>query len=127
MTTVRDRRSAQREAGDGGEDCRGPDCNTGEGKKNEQSRGERGGGDVELGPHQDRRLVGQNVAEDAAGASGQDPHGEGRDRRDPEAQRLGRAEHRVSREPQGVEPQQRLAREPLPSRDPHQQCRHDAN
>ena len=72
----------------------------------EQAGGQRGGGHVELGPHQDRRLAGEHVADDPAGAGGQHAHGEGGNRRDAIAQRLGRAVGRVGGEAGGVEPEQ---------------------
>ncbi len=85
-----------------------PDAQSEQAQPDEQPGGERGGGDVEFGPHQDRRLAGEHVADDAADAGGHHAHRERRNRRDAEGERLGRAVGRVGGEAGGVEPQQCL-------------------
>ena len=74
------------------------------------ARRQRRGGDVYFGPHQDRRLARQHVADDAADARGHHPHQRGGHRRDAVAERLRRAEHRIGGEPDRVEPVERRAR-----------------
>ena len=88
---------------------------------------QRGGGDVELGLHQDRGLAGEQVADDSAGAGGHHAHREGGDRGDSEAQGLGRAVGRVSGEAGGVEPDQGPAAPFLLRGQPHAQSGEDAD
>ena len=100
---------------------------SGKAQSDEQPGGERGGGDVQFGAHQDRRLSGEHVADDAADAGGHHPHRERRNRRDSIAQRLGGAVSRISGEPGSVEPQQCLARKAAAARHPDQQGRADTD
>ena len=91
-----------------------PPGSAGKGQTDEEGRGESRDGNVELGPHQDRGLAGEHVADDSAEAAGQHAHGEGRQRRQAEGERLGRAIGRESGEPGRVEPEQCPGRpEPL--------------
>ena len=74
MTSRGDRGAAQRESGDDRNCCRGPDGNPARRQDDEERGGEGRGRDVQLTPHEDRRLAGENVADDPAGAGRQHAH-----------------------------------------------------
>jgi len=83
-------------------------------------RRQRGGGDVEFGAHQDRRLARQHVADDPADTGGHHPHQRRGHRWNAVAQRLGGAKDRIGGEPDRVEPAQRLVAPPPRRRRPDQ-------
>ena len=108
--------------------CRGnPDCGAEQRENDEQTGSERGGSNVELWPHQDRRFAGEHVADDPADARRHDAHRKRRHWSNPIAERLCGAVGCISGEARGIEPQQRLPREPMPAGDPHDQGCGDAD
>src|SRR5688572_29436004 len=87
-----DRRAPQRESGGRSDQPGRAGGEAGKGKPDEQGGGQSGGGDVELGAEQDRRLARQHVADDAAEAAGEHAHREGGERREAVGEPLRRAE-----------------------------------
>ena len=105
---ARHRQGPQAEGGGEGDPRRPPGHHARQLQRHEKGRAEQRRGDVDLPPQQHRGLLGQHVADDPAEGRGQDPHHHRRDGMHPQRQGLGRAEHRVGRHAQGVEPEQRL-------------------
>ena len=108
--------------------CRGdPDSGAEQRENDEQARRKRGRSDVKLWPHQDRRFAGEHVADDAADARCHDAHRKRRHGSNPIAERLCGAVGCISGKAGGIEPQQRLAREPMPAGDPDDKRGGDAD
>src|SRR5690242_6497262 len=91
LPSAGNRERAKTETRRRGERRRHSHRSTGERHSDEQARGEGGGSHVELGPHQDRRLAGKDVTDDAAETGGEHAHRKGGDRRDAVSQGLRRA------------------------------------
>ncbi len=73
-------------------------------ERGEQAGAEQRRGDIDLPPHQEVGLAGQHVADNAAERRRQNTHDHGRKRMDVQAERLGRADHRIGGQAERVEP-----------------------
>lgn len=70
----------------------------------DQGRRQRRRGDVQFRPHQDRRLAGEDIADDAPDAAGEDAHRDRGERSDAKGQRLRRAKRGVGGKPDRIQP-----------------------
>ena len=83
--------------------------------------------DVDFAAQEYRWLIRQHVADDAAEGRGQHAHHHLRQRRHAVACRLGRADDRISRHPDGIEPQQRRQPPAVSAEQPYQARHHQAD